>query len=435
MKTTTKWIMVCVLLMTIIACKKSHDSVTDPEPDPDTESVIEGAVHTEHGELIDSPVQQVIGPAGGQISIPEKGVTLRIPEGAVDKDITFSIQEVSTTLTEGVTGTTFRLLPEDVEFNKDVEITLPYSEKFMSINSFAYETLSPVYQDKKGYWHVVKDRVVDQYTHTVTAKTRHFSDWSTVAHLYIKADDKIYLDKGQSHAFTVCFLPSIEDTTSGPSVDDLLGTSTDSPTDVKVQEWYFAATSTYDMGTLAGGQSFTANYTAPSTIPVMMNVFIGVKVKVNSKLTRELRTFLTLLPEEYCYYESKSTVNNGSYSAWCSDKVEVYPGDDMFVNFYSLTHYERFHIEAISQSKGKYVFGEKVSAAVYMQSEYFTSTYTSCDSSEPLYGKGDLVIYDTDNGLISGDIQGELRLKKKGTGKCHEPPTIFSVKFRYKKKE
>lgn len=91
-----------ILGVAIISCKKKSHL----EPDP--EVIIPGAVKTSHGEVVaTAATSKIIGSSGGTLAIPNSQLKLIIPQGAVDKDINFSVQEVKTTCLAEV----FQVLP------------------------------------------------------------------------------------------------------------------------------------------------------------------------------------------------------------------------------------------------------------------------------------------------------------------------------------
>ena len=182
------------------------------EPIPDKD--IPGAVRSEKGALVGNAVKSVIGVQGGALKFPNSEVKLTIPAGAVESDVEFSIQEVEYKLPFGAIGKAYRFLPENVIFKKDVEITIPFDE----LTNTSTKALSLAYQDNKGYWHMVRQPVVNEYENTVTAKTRHFSDWGVASRLRIENTGKRELSKGETTTLQIKFTP-IGD---GPNIDDLL---------------------------------------------------------------------------------------------------------------------------------------------------------------------------------------------------------------------
>ncbi|RWU09857.1 hypothetical protein [Pedobacter chitinilyticus] len=420
MKKRVNWIFILLMVVAISACKKKNEKPNDPLPDTE----IPGAVKTKHGEVVGTATQKIIGAAGGEVTVPNTTVKLVIPAGAIDGDVNFSVQEVSRTLADGAVGTTYRFLPENVTFKQDVQITMPYYSSSNMIPS----RLRLAYQDKNGYWHKAKDAIVDYYKETVTVKTRHFSDWVAISDIYIKNTGKENLEKGESTELQVCFMPTKE----SPDNDDLLA-PTVKIEDVKVKEWRFWGTSTLDRGKLVGGAAASNTYVAPAAAPKsLMRIYVeAVLFPLEPGKTETVLRFsdIVVLSEEYCIYQI------GNSSSWAGDeKVDVWSGGGMYVNFYGSSGGARVHFEAPDENTGLKVFGEKVLITFNSGSQYFSSTYTACNSTEPLYEKGDIVVIGTKDGLVSGDAKGNLRPKTAGTAYCFGNAIPFSAKFRYRKK-
>lgn len=142
MKKMKNIIYMLLLSVAIFSCKKRPEGPDQPIPDKD----IPGAVRSEGGALVGSPVKDVIGVQGGVLKFPNTEVKLTIPAGAVQSDVEFSIQEVEYKLPFGAIGKAYRFLPENVNFKKDVEITIPFGE----LTNTSTKALSLAYQDNKG---------------------------------------------------------------------------------------------------------------------------------------------------------------------------------------------------------------------------------------------------------------------------------------------
>ena len=97
MKHIAKWIMMMIVILFTIACSKKANAPIDPEPDPEPDVEIPGALRSIKGTPIGQATVKMIGPEGGDISI-NNDIKITIPPGAVDKNIEFSIQEVTNTL-------------------------------------------------------------------------------------------------------------------------------------------------------------------------------------------------------------------------------------------------------------------------------------------------------------------------------------------------
>ncbi|WP_343533922.1 hypothetical protein [Pedobacter sp.] len=410
MKKKVNWLYGLLLLVVIVSCKKKNENPADPTPEKD----IPGAVRTKHGEVVGTSTKQIIGADGGSLEIPNRGVKLSVPAGALETNIEFSIQEVEYLLPFGAIGKAYRFLPENVTFKKDIEITIPFGQ----LSNTSSKALSLAYQDNKGYWHMVKQPIVDEYKNTVTAKTRHFSDWGVVSTLYINNSGKEELSAGETTKLEIKFIPTKE----SPDNDDLLDIVV-TLADTKVKKWYASATG----AVISGGLTTSVTYKAPESINTMGSTSIFAVVFVDGREIT-LACSLMLLPEQYCALKIAS-----NYLTF--DDIDVLSAQDMFINFYGNYKEYRFHLEAPDHNVGKKPFGrDKALVSTYINGkDYYTSAYTQCDGPELYYTDGEIVVTEVKNGLVNGTASGVLRLKTSGTSYCFGGEISFSAKFRYKK--
>jgi len=425
----TKKKLICMLLIActaLQACKKKNGD----QPDAPDEPTIPGAIRVEHGEPIGEVTAKTIGPNGGELAIPNTTFKLTVPAGAVDRDVNFSVQQVNNTLPNGAASPVYRLLPEDVQFKKDVEISLPYDDASNMVQSL----VSLTYQDKKGYWRVVKNPVVNRNNYTVTAKTRHFSDWVVVSRLsVVVVDGHSDLEKSESTELQLSFMPIIEE---HADLDDLLGRVVKFDGS-KVKEWRMLGTSTEDRGTLTIGSDRTsATYKAPSTYPERMTSHsIEVVLHPLDEIEKEhtARTRITLLSEEYSYtsIEGQSGRIDGNAG------VEVYSGSSStYANFRGHSG-SRLHFEIPDQSLGTKPFGDNVRASFFYSdgnSDYYSSAYTECVPAGEQHTSGVIVLLEEKNGLITGALKGDLKQKIRSTPYCYGKAEKFYAKFRFKKR-
>jgi hypothetical protein len=121
-------------------------------------------------------VSKVIGTAGGELVTSDNSIRLEIPAGALTKDETVSIQEI-TNNAPGKFGKAFRLSPEGTTFAKPARITFAFSEE--QLKGAPLEAMQVGYQ-KDGLWKAANVMARDPAAKTVTVETTHFSDWSPV---------------------------------------------------------------------------------------------------------------------------------------------------------------------------------------------------------------------------------------------------------------
>ena len=113
-----------------------------------------------------------IGKEGGSFTSSDGKIELKVPEGAVSKKITFSIQP-TTNLAPNGNGKAYQLEPSGINFQKPLQILFHYSENETEGNSPAL--LGIAMQDDKGQWSSLKKAVLDSVAKTLIADIHHFS--------------------------------------------------------------------------------------------------------------------------------------------------------------------------------------------------------------------------------------------------------------------
>lgn len=406
--------------LSLQACKKKK-----VEPVPDQEVEIPGAVKTKHGETVGTATTLTIGAAGGTLSVPNSMLKLVIPPGAVDKDTKFSVQEVKTSLpANAVSSATYRFLPENVQFQKEVQIVMPFNYE----NHYATKTIRPIYQDRHGYWHVVKNATMDLSQQTLTIKTKHFSDWSSIPLYYIEIMGKRRLEKGESTTLTVNYWPSVP---SGNDNDDLLAPTGDVGPSMLKEFRLYGTGHTEDKGTVTTAGS-VGTFTAPTTYPpYQKQTLIEAVIKGDNHLgDLSLVTYVDRLAESYCY----ALVDGTPTGTFGTNGIAITPGNFMQVTFYSHNG-TRISFQAPKNTFGKYVFGPETQVTYsYNMGSYYSSTYTECLPAGDLFTKGDIVVIENKNGLVKGDIEGLMRTRERQPdgSYCWGKEVLIEAEFRYK---
>ncbi|MGE8422391.1 MAG: hypothetical protein ACN6PI_06160, partial [Sphingobacterium siyangense] len=251
----------------------------------------------------------------------------------------------------------------------------------------------------------------------VRAKTRHFSDWGIITDLYLRTDGKEFLDKGKTSDLKVYHLPTIT------KDDDLLAPEENLDNGF-IKTWKITEGS-LDYGDILGGPSSSATYLAPTSYSLKTPGVLRVNVTVYFNDASTLSTSYGLLQEEYCHFSIGNTRNTAGEVA-----LNVASGEKMSVDFYGRNDH-RVHIEAEDQKFGGKHFGEKIWTSLYTGGQYFASTYYDCDPN-PIYSKGVIAVTNDENGLIEGQVQGEVG-KRIGTN-CYLPDFPLHINFRYRKR-
>jgi len=135
------------------------------------------------GTVSGSAATVTIGTAGGSLTSVDGLLTLTIPAGALSANTSISIQPI-TNMAWGGTGNGYRLSPNGLTFTTPV--TLQFQVPAGAIDGSAPEFVKVATQGSDGTWFVLKDRVYDEESRTLTTHTKHFSDYSTVLGLQIR---------------------------------------------------------------------------------------------------------------------------------------------------------------------------------------------------------------------------------------------------------
>ncbi|QGY43853.1 hypothetical protein GM418_09345 [Maribellus comscasis] len=165
-----------LISLLFITCEKDEPAPSEPEKTPNTDYMV---YDNGSGE---------IGKAGGEVTITESssplnGVTVTIPEGALDKNVNIEVEASTNPYQDDRTFVNFK--PDGLEFEKPVQITLPYDDHLNkdSITVYYWD------EDNNQTIEIGNEAVTNNF---VTASTAHFSNYS--------ADEKcIYADLGTSN--------------------------------------------------------------------------------------------------------------------------------------------------------------------------------------------------------------------------------------------
>ncbi|WP_285056609.1 hypothetical protein [Pedobacter ginsengisoli] len=423
-------LIVC-LAITFSACKKKQ--TFEPDPIPDEEVVFPGHIKQPHGEIKGEKIQATIGAAGGNLSVPNNALQLTVPAGALDDDVIISIQEVTNTMASGSIGKSYRLLPDDVQFKKDVEISIPLSDTtgMVLLPDWVYMT----YQDKHGYWHCAKNSVYDELTKTMKVKTRHFSDWTLMQAITIKNNGKDELDGGEQTSLEIQITqPPIE------SIDDLI----DPPYSLdasKIGDWKLFFSGSPEVTGVLTGNGFSASYKAPAKIENYLNMSLYVDLKNLNDFSDPNRPYrgqalrltynLQLMPDEYAKF-----VLGGNTSYLLYDVTTRSQGGKLHFYVRDASRGHAMQIEAPDFSLGTKPYGDQqtyvtLTSPYYGKIQRFTSYYTACGSTVYLHAPGNIKLSADRDKLIKGEIHGALRTTV--AGGCETVPITIEGTFRLKK--
>ncbi|GAB3945147.1 hypothetical protein GCM10028805_13760 [Spirosoma harenae] len=212
-----------LLLSGLWACQTPTDAVNPNNPakpeQPTTTPVQSGVVY-DKGTPIGQPVQKAIGPEGGTITSADGALSMTVPAGAVSKTTTFSVQPVTPTLPNLLGRQAYRLLPEGQTFAQAVTLRFQYQAD--SLDGTSAQLLFMAYQGNDGYWKALPDTELDETAHTLTVRTKHFSDWGAFAEFVLKSNVDV-LAPGESTQLKLLGFTHLPSDLSNEDIDIALG--------------------------------------------------------------------------------------------------------------------------------------------------------------------------------------------------------------------
>lgn len=407
----------------LLGCKKS-----DRPKDDETSKPFAYALGTPTGPA----TNKTIDAAGGNIKTPDGKISVSIPAGALTKSTEISIQPVTQTM-ESTTGTVYRLGPENVQFEKDVEITFNYTDE--DIAGSSEDLLYLAYQDGQGYWRRVVLTGIDKQKKLLFAKTRHFSDWGMERVFYISsAPSTPELAAGQTARLKVYYQDLKK---NYDSIDEALSKVIDIPND-NIDGWFVNGP-----GTLSETKKAITTYKAPESIPEARTIDVGVRVKgLVSKTHPErpgtgglviVQVPVNLVPEEYFTWE----IDGNKNYAVALDGALL--GTTTNIIGTGLTGSVAISLNAVKP--GNYDLGNQQTPDMFnlqvslsnQSTVIYQGTYYNCNESTPRYGKGKITI--TNYGSIGGFIQGTFTATVYArTSGCQNSSKLVTGSFKIRRK-
>ena len=152
-----------ILLLTSITASAQSNAAEDTAAKPAIT-----AIGTPNGEK----TEKKIGKDGGSITSADGKMRLIIPEGAVLKKTTFSIQPTTNLMPNGF-GQSYQMEPAGIDFEKPLQVIFYYTDD--DTKDHSPELLSIATQNDKGQWLAPTKVTTDTVTKTITAEAWHFS--------------------------------------------------------------------------------------------------------------------------------------------------------------------------------------------------------------------------------------------------------------------
>lgn len=234
------------------------------------------------GTPIGQSVSKTIGTGGGELSSVDGAIAVVVPAGALARDETVSIQEI-TNEAHGAKGRAFRISPEGL--NTPVPMTVRYRYNDETLAGTTLPSLAIAYQDAAHAWHVYTKPSVDANAKTLSIETRHFSDWSLISGIQI-IPNTARVTIGQSLNLRVLVCESEPVDADGelrvPMPDELIACEASPLQSFAVSRWSVNSTEggSATFGTVVADpnrSSGQAAFTAPATKPTPNVVSVSAR--------------------------------------------------------------------------------------------------------------------------------------------------------------
>ena len=167
-------------LLLTAACGKGSSGSNTAGPGVDA-SVLDAAtsgVDGAHPDASGNQASQVIGEWGGSVVSVDGQATVTVPEGALQNDVTATIEVVEDGH-PGAVGPVYRLGPDGTTFDFPVQLVITYDPS--SLGDIAESDLWLARWDSDHeVWLLLQSSTVDATHHQVSARLHHLSDYAVV---------------------------------------------------------------------------------------------------------------------------------------------------------------------------------------------------------------------------------------------------------------
>ena len=300
-----KKIIVFTFLFASITVSAQNNAVEDTTTKP---------AITEIGKPDGEKNEMKIGKEGGTLTSSDGKVSLIIPEGAVSKKTTFSIQP-TTNLMQNGKGKSYQMEPSGINFQKPLQIIFYYTDAETEGNS--PELLAIATQDDKGQWFSPNKITTDTVAKTLTAETWHFSTFVA----YYKAEIDPSSAKVKVNGSLRLKIYGITSYTGGKVYEN----GKEVPLEVKTESaeiWKVNGIPKGNgtVGLISASKDYTAIFQAPAQLPSQNPVAVTVQENLYGNASRKWDVY-TLVSHITIYdgdYEVKmvSVIIAGSPEAW-----------------------------------------------------------------------------------------------------------------------
>ncbi|MEP6832134.1 MAG: Ig-like domain-containing protein, partial [Gemmatimonas sp.] len=212
-----------------------------------------------------------IGPAGGTVASADGQLTVIIPANALTTSVAITIQPITNEAPGGL-GQGYQLLPEGQTFVAPVQLVFRISDEELAGTS--PDVLAVATQESTGFWRKLMSGTYSASNKTLTVTTTHFSGWGLLAgFLLVPGSAGVPVQGSLSLSALDCPTVAIPGTNGQTRLGRCVSGN------FTVNTWTVNSTpgGTPTYGTVVGG-SLGATYVAPSEVPSLNPVTVGVSV-------------------------------------------------------------------------------------------------------------------------------------------------------------
>jgi hypothetical protein len=308
-------------------------SITAPAQNNTAEDTTAEPAITEIGKPDGEKSEMKIGKEGGSITSSDGKMRLIVPEGAVSKKTTFSIQPTTNLMPNG-NGKAYQMEPAGINFQKPLQIILQYIDAETKGNSPGL--LSIAMQDEKGQWLAPNKVTTDTVAKTLTAEIQHFSSYviyelaeiipasarvKVNGSLRLQITNVVHYTGGESHTYV-----------NGIEVQQPLKVKTGSAEIWKVNG---IEKGNSTVGLISASQDYTAIFQAPGQVPSQNPVAVTVQENLSEDYAAPFyrtHNIYTLVSNITIYdgdaYEVKmeSVIKSGGKAVWGGIRTAIDKG-------------------------------------------------------------------------------------------------------------
>lgn len=254
-----------------------------------------------------------IGNEGGSFTSSDGKLRLIIPEGAVSKKTTFSIQPTTNFAPNG-NGKAYQMKPSGINFQQPVQIIFYYSD---NETEGSPDLMGIAMQDDKGLWSSLNKAIIDTVAKTIKADIRHFSSY--VNYLKARIDPSSARVKVNGSRRLKITLVSPQSVSGNDDELTALGT--------EIKNYPLWSVNGISKGNSTTGfvsvsQNYSVIYQAPAQIPEQNPVAVSVDFKgsstnINEKQFKSLKLVCNILIYDNSYeVKMESVIKSGGKGEW-----------------------------------------------------------------------------------------------------------------------